>query len=196
MMELLLMKTLVPKIREWFESKEYWFRTFAKHDSRVEGWFKGELLVCLEKLKEAGHVDDFEREFTPGEKGWGTKGQRKIDFRITMNGQNHLCELKAMCISQASGTSRNLNFYFRPQENNVLAEDFRKLSSLRSPSNLWIISFVYPSPPPTAWASALEKRQEVIGHWKCVTDPISYPEWFFLACWHLDNDPGMRGLPG
>ena len=190
------MENLLPKIREWFEEKEDWFRTFARHDSRIEGWFKGELLVCLEQLKGAGLVDDFEREFTPGKRGWGKKGEHKIDFRIRVKGRDHLCELKAMCISQASGTSRNLNFYFRPQENNVLAKDFSKLSSLKDQGDSWIMSFVYPSPSPRDWAIALDKGREVVGNWKCITDPGSCSEWFFLACWHLESNPGQRMLPG
>jgi hypothetical protein len=188
------MERLLPNISEWFKGKEYWFRAFAKHDSRVEGWFKGELLVCLEKLKEEGRVDDFEREFTPGRKGWGEKGQHKIDFKIRIDGQNHLCELKAMCISQALGTSRSLSFYFRPQESNVLAKDFSKLSSLKIQCDSWIVSFVYPSPSPKDWAIALEKWRKVIADWRCVTDPGSYPEWFFLACWHLEKNRGQGEL--
>jgi len=183
------MESLLPNISDWFKDKEIWFRTFAKHDSRVEGWFKGEMLVCLEHLKDQGCIEGFDREFTIGKKGWGEKGQLKIDLRVRNNGQNHLCELKAMCISRASGTSRDLNFYFRPNQDVGLVKDFKKLASLQTQDALWILSFVYPSPSTEDWNRALGKWQEVITPWACMTDPSSYPNWCFLGCWQLHKNP-------
>lgn len=186
------MDTLLSRISDWFLKKEDWLRIFARHDSRVEGWFKGEMLVCLEQLRNGEHIDEFEREFTVGAKGWGVQGQLKIDFRIRRGGQDQLCELKAMCISQAYGTGRDLDFYFRPKENKGLTKDFLKLATLASGQPLWILSFLYPAPSRQDWDLALRKWEKVISPWRCLTTPASYPDWFFLGCWKLDRtkNPG------
>ena len=59
-----------------------------------------------------------------------TPGKRfQIDFKIQLNGDEHLCELRALCISQAAGTPRNLKFYF-PDDHVGLIKDVQKLAKL------------------------------------------------------------------
>ncbi len=55
---------------------------------------------------------------------------------------DHLCELKALCISQAYGTGRDLDFYFRKDSALGLWKDFRKLESVTSEPAKWILSFI------------------------------------------------------
>lgn len=140
------MDTILEDIVAWFLAREPALRIFADHDCRVEGWFKGEMLLCLEDLRRRGRVREFEREFTIGKRGWGEKDQKKIDFRVAIDGIDHLCELKALCISQAYGTGRNLDFYFRKESAVGLWKDFRKLESTGSAAPTWILSFIYPAP--------------------------------------------------
>src|SRR5213592_1691028 len=98
------MDSILSDINTWFLQKEAALRVFAKHDSRVEGWFKGETLLCLDNLRRQGRLEEFQREVTVGKSGWGEKDQKNVDLRVRIASVDHFCELKALCISQAYGT--------------------------------------------------------------------------------------------
>jgi hypothetical protein len=136
------MEVLLPYISKWFVDRQEYFAAFAQADSRIEGWFKAELLVLFNRLVVDQVIEKFEREaniLSPKD------GKRKqVDFRLQIQGQEHLCELKALCISQAAGTPRNLHFYFR-DDHIGLVKDFKKLDEIAVP-NKWVIAFVYPAP--------------------------------------------------
>lgn len=94
------MEAVLQPIKDWFLDKQVYFKAFAKADSRLEGWFKAELILLLSNLAETGLLENFERECkvnTPA-------GRKQVDFSITVQGESHYFELKAMCISQAAGT--------------------------------------------------------------------------------------------
>ncbi len=48
------MEALLKEIETWFAAKREHLTTFAKFDSRVEGWFKAELLVLFGRLVTSG----------------------------------------------------------------------------------------------------------------------------------------------
>jgi hypothetical protein len=175
-------------INAWFIKKELALRIFSEHDSRVEGWFKGELLLCLDDLRQKGRITSFEREFTLGARGWGKKDQLKIDFRIEIVQQVFLCELKALCISQTYGTARNLDFYFRKNSAVGLWKDFRKLESLPVQYTPWIISFIYPSPSEEKWCQTLRKWADSINDWTCTESPANFPEYLYISHWTLNSN--------
>ena len=127
------MELVLKKISNWFLAKKEHFEEFAKADTRLEGWFKAELIVLFNILLQENVIEQFNREssfMTP-------KGRKQIDFTILLNEGMHLCEIKAICISQAAGTPRNLRFYFR-EDNVGIIKDFRKLDIL-SYKNKWVI---------------------------------------------------------
>lgn len=175
------MHTLLPYIRDWFLAKEEYFIAFANADSRLEGWFKAEMIVLLNRLKEQGHIDAFEREYnipTPQ----GPKQRRQIDFRVHIGEQRHLCELKALCISQAAGTPRDLDFYFR--DNHVgLVKDFKKLDELSGKDSKWVLGFVYPSPDQEEWDKITTTLANDLTPWQCVTNPRDFPKFVFISLW-------------
>lgn len=149
--------------------KEHHLNVFARNDTRLESWFKGELLVLFDKLKREGIIDDFKVEY-PDEKS----RRAKIDFLITIEGKKHYLELKAPCISQ-SKTERNLQFYFR--NNNVgIKKDFGKLDLINN-KNKWVIAFIYPKPDEESWNEVTGK----IADWKCLTNLKDYPSHIFIA---------------
>ncbi len=121
------MEDLLQHIRKWFFQKHEHLIALASTDSRIEGWFKAELLVLLKRLVKQGHLDGFKREAKVTSPKDGKRKQ--VDFRICIRGKEHLCELKALCISQAAKTPRNLQFYFR-DDHVGLIKDFRKLDEL------------------------------------------------------------------
>jgi len=174
-----MLMTFLPDIRKWFLQKKDHFEIFADADSRLEGWFKAELLVLLTNLKEQGHLDEFEREakiLSPKD------GKRKqIDFQLKHRGENHVCELKALCISRAAGTPRDLQFYFR-DDHLGLVKDFKKLDELHTP-NKWVLGFVYPSPKLETWNKAVESLPSELRHWQPVTKPQDFSDWMFISLW-------------
>ncbi len=173
------MQTLLPDVCNWFLSKEDYFLAFAEADSRIEGWFKAEMIMLLRSLARQNKIDRFEREFNIAQSG----GLRNlIDFRLHIQGQSHLCELKALCISQAAGTPRNLQFYFR-DDHVGLVKDLKKLDALSDQENKWVLAFVYPSPTPIAWNTAIGSIPNELKHWQCLTVPQDFPKSAFLALW-------------
>lgn len=173
------MNTLMPHIIEWFVPKQEYFTTFAQADSRVEGWFKAELIVLFNRLQAQGIIDGFEREMNMSSPKDGKRMQ--VDFQIKMQNQNHLCELKAPCISQAAGTPRNLRFYFRDDHVGLL-KDFKKLDDLGI-SNTWVLAFIYPSPDLKVWSDTITSIPGSLKHWQPVTRPQDFPNWVYISLW-------------
>jgi hypothetical protein len=173
------MNNLLPHLQDWFLQKEEHFVSFANADSRIEGWFKAEMLVLLNRLQQQGQLGEFEREAnitSPRD-----KKRKQVDFLFNFEGENHLCELKALCISQAAGTPRNLNFYFR-DDNVGLIKDFKKLDELTK-VNKWVLGFIYPSPDIKNWNNAVASLPKSLKHWQPITKPQDFPNFVFLSLW-------------
>jgi len=173
------MQTLLPDVQSWFGTKQAHFKVFANVDSRLEGWFKAEMLVLLTSLKAKVLISDFKRE---AKAICATSAKRKqVDFKIQIGQTDHYCELKACCISQAAGTPRNLAFYFR-DDHVGLIKDFRKLDSLNLP-NKWVLAFIYPSPSVASWNVVVKGIPTGLSHWTPVTSPPKTKEPFFISLW-------------
>ena len=173
------MYILLSHIQDWFLQKEEHFVAFANADSRIESWLKGEMFVLLNRLQQQGLLGGFEREF--GMISQTGNKRYKIDFRFNLEGQDHLCELKALCISQAAGTPRNLNFYFH-DDNVGLIKDFKKLDELTG-INKWILGFIYPSPDITDWTNTVASLPKPLKHWQPITRPQDFPAFVYISLW-------------
>jgi len=173
------MDSLLPHIRDWFLPKKEHFISFSKADSRIEGWFKAELLVLFNKLLKEGRLSRYEREANIVSPKDGKRKQ--VDFRFEIEGEDHLCELKALCISQAAGTPRNLHFYFR-NDHVGLIKDLEKLDDLPH-KNKWLLAFIYPSPDVTEWNKKLASLPSTLRHWNAITRPQDFPEFVFISLW-------------
>jgi len=44
------MEVIMQNIRDWFLAKNEHFEVFAEADTRLEGWFKAEFIVLLNRL--------------------------------------------------------------------------------------------------------------------------------------------------
>jgi hypothetical protein len=169
-------KSFLPYIRDWFLSKREHFTSFSTADSRIEGWFKAELLVLFNKLAQEGRLK-YEREANITSPKDGKRKQ--VDFRFKIDGEDHRCELKALCISQAAGTPRNLHFYFR-DDHMSLIKDFKKLDELPY-KNKWLLTFIYPSPKESEWGKVVGSLPSTLKHWNAITDPRDFPEFVFIS---------------
>lgn len=177
------MEKLIPPMQEWFAGKTEHLRAFADSDCRLEGWFKGELLVLFQRLRLAGTIAGFDREVNIP---LSTPGKRfQIDFRIQLGTEVHLCELKSLCISQAAGTPRNLNFYFR-DDHVGLIKDIRKLELVQG-ENKWLLAFVYPAPSSEAWNRAVGSVPVALRHWRSKNAPTNMSAPFFISLWRCDS---------
>lgn len=171
------MEVILQPIQDWFLAKEEHFVMFAKADTRLEGWLKAELIVLLNRLKRQGLVERFEREANVAT----STGRKQIDFRLCLGGEIHLCELKALCISQTAGTPRNLHFYFREDQVGLI-RDFRKLDALPD-KNRWVLGFVYPSPKLWEWTQTIASLPDGLRQWRCITNPQDFPDYLFISVW-------------
>jgi len=131
------LEALMPSISDWFLRKREYFETFSEVDSRLEGWFKGECLLLFSRFVANGLLDGFVREKNIP----GVTGRNQIDFSLSLEKRSHLLELKALCISQAAGTPRNLHFYFRDDQVGLF-KDFRKLEFCLVRINMFLHSFI------------------------------------------------------
>lgn len=170
------METLLPYIWDWFREKREYLKVFAAADSRVEGWFKAELLMLFTHLQESGVIERFECEVNIPLPIAGSSP--KVDFKLSLSGEEHLCELKSPCISRVRGKARNLRFYFRED----LIKDFRRLDKLGYP-NRWVLAFVYPAPSVAEWNRAVGMLPNDLKHWKPITQVEDFPDWIYLALW-------------
>lgn len=182
------MDALVKDIRDWFNTKREYLAAFACTDSRVEGWFKGELLVLFDRLRLEGRLAEFKREANIPVLGTGRRTQ--VDFRLSIENAVHLCELKALCISRAASTPRNLKFYFRDDHVGLL-KDFRKLDSLQE-ANKWLIAFVYPRPREDDWIAAVDSLPTDLRHWEPITSPNGSADDLFVSLWRPRQVATMR----
>ena len=173
------MELLIDLIGDWFSRKRDYFMIFAAADSRLEGWFKAELLVLFDKLKREGVIEAYDRELNVHAPAGDKRNQ--VDFAIRIKGERHLCELKALCISQAAGTPRNLAFYFRDDRVGII-KDLRKLDTLGQ-QNTWLLAFVYPEPDFADWQQVTSSLPVEFRHWQPVTSPQSPPRAFFVSLW-------------
>lgn len=176
------MEEVLQNIRDWFLAKEKYFRVFAQADTRLEGWFKAELIFLFNELRSKKVIDRFERE----PKFPGPTGRKQIDFTITLNREFHLFEIKALCISQAAGTPRDLHFYFR-EDNVGLIKDFRKLDTM-SYKNKWVLGFVYPNPGNDIWNNEISVLSEDLKHWNCINNPSDFPDFLFISVWRSKKE--------
>jgi len=173
------MEVILSHILEWFLDKREHFTAFAQADSRLEGWFKAELIVLFNRLVANRVIENFEREVNVSSPRGGKP--KRVDFRLHIQGQEHLCELKAMCISQAAGTSRNLHFYFR--DNSLgLINDFKKLDEIAN-QNKWVVAFVYPTPDSKEWNSVVASLPSTLKNWRPITNISDFPGWIYIALW-------------
>lgn len=167
------METLLPGLLRWFEQKEDYFSVFAQQDTRLEGWFKGELLLFFEKQKQQEVISQYQCEVQP------PHSSKRIDFKIDLQNQEYWLELKVLSISQAK-TKRGLPFYFG--EGKGLVKDFGKLENFTTLPHKWVLAFVYPLRNIEEWHSQTKQLPADWPRWHQVTERILTTECL-LSLW-------------
>jgi hypothetical protein len=167
------METLLPDLQRWFQQKSDYFSVFAQQDTRLEGWFKGELLLFFEKQKQKEVVIKYQCEVQP------PHSPERIDFKIDLQNQEHWLELKVLSIGRVK-TKRGLPFYFG--EDRGLVKDFKKLENFTTLPHKWVLAFVYPLRNIEEWHSQIKQLPADWPHWQQVTEHI-LPTECLLSLW-------------
>jgi hypothetical protein len=171
---------LIAHIKTHLDGKQKYHKLFAESDSRVEGWYKGEMIFLLQQLKDKGAIVDFHREHKIAGEG---EARYSVDFMIELTGNKSiLVELKAVCISQAAGTPRSLNFYFG-KTHVGLVKDFKKLDQIKGFKEKYVIGFVYPKPDEQVWNKGLKKLNSSYDGWSCISNFNEASKECFVSVW-------------
>ena len=166
------MEKLKNYIIDYFKTKSEYFKIFDKNDVRVEGWFKGELLMLLTSLKNESIISGFDREV----KIYYSEKRYQIDFQINNGYEEYLIELKALAIGQKRNTPRNLQFYFNHNKLGLI-NDFDKLKKINyKDEDKWVIAFIYPKPDKKEWEKLINENKI-----KVITDIDKFDDNFFIA---------------
>ncbi|GAA4316763.1 hypothetical protein [Flaviaesturariibacter amylovorans] len=169
------MKQVLSQLEKWFNEKNFYFLIFSATDTRLEGWFKGEMLVLFAFMKHSKIIADFEVEHSL------MTGER-VDFKLILpSGEIVFLELKALSISKLKG-SRGLSFYMSDSH---LFNDFRKLEKepCSESTKKLAIAFIYPKPNNIKWQEAIAKANTYHPNWQCLSSIPGDELDYFMSVW-------------
>ena len=115
---------------------------------QVEGWFKGELIYLLDRLK--GNI------ITTWEPEVKVEGgsRKRFDFVVGVDGTPVFLELKALYHGEQRAARIGLDIYLYKDDVGIWG-DVVKLSGL-SEGVGYNLLFIYPRPDPTVWARQID----------------------------------------
>jgi hypothetical protein len=170
------MENLLAKIKTHFDILDDRLKCFSALGVQVEGWFKGELLFLLSKLKNEGLINAYDREI---------KIKRgKIDLSINKNGSHHYIELKHwLCGYQRSNYLFTPSFYFPDHTSVGIIKDVNKLISSRKRGDKWLLILVAKNPGDDNWQKGLCAFHQKFSNRKLISlsTPNDFSDSYFLG---------------
>jgi len=162
-------------IKEHFTACQDRLAAFYKYGVQVEGWFKGELLTCLDRFHSSELIGGFDREVKIS--------TNKIDFTIDIKGERNWIELKQWLIGIQQGYRYGPEFYFSDPTSVGITKDVNKLLNLDTNGRLWLWLLLARNPGSQSWKSGLEKFNAKFApsHLISKTNPEDYPATFFIG---------------
>jgi hypothetical protein len=175
------MNQLVPHLRLHFDVLEDRLLCFAMQGIQTEGWFKGEMLVLLERLAQQQVIHSFDREVSH------LRG--RIDFRVDSTQRNWV-ELKHWLIGKQKGTSYAPSFYFRDPTSVGIVADVRKLATCPHGDPRWLLILMSANPGVDGWKRGIEGFNEKFHPFRIqsYTDPSQFPPSYFLGLLDVQCD--------
>jgi len=137
-------------------AKQY-FEAFDRYDTRMEGWFHGQMLILLSQESRQGW-----RLLTVNKKVDDDGG--RPDLRILSGQQRLRIEIKSMIID-----SRTLSMYFRKS----FGKDLRKMRASREPMRL--ITVAFPITDEGKWKELVDRVNNEYESSPYCSEDISYP---------------------
>jgi len=172
---------LIEKMDAHFSACAEYFDAFADEGVQIEGWFKGEMLVLLRRLKKEGLITGFHRE-----QAIGAGGRKRLDFVIDFGGERVAIELKAWLDGFQKGTRWCAHHYCTADTVTGIGPDLAKLEGSGFEGKL-VLVFCYRNPGVDGWRAALARLSESLPMYslRSVTKPEDYPPQHFMAVLEL-----------
>lgn len=166
---------LLPHIKSHFESLDSHLSCFHDLEVQVEGWFKGELLFLLARLKREGLLQDFKREIKID--------HGRVDLSITIEDAPHWVELKHWLCGVQRGVRLNPIFYFGDRTSVGILPDVNKLLLLHRRGQKWILILATKNPGVHDWNKGLETfhRKFRNRHLWSQSEPNDFSPTYFLG---------------
>lgn len=168
------MQHLIKHLRAHFDPLEDRMLSFCNHGVQLEGWFKGELLVVLDSLRESGVVKNFDREVK--------RTEGRIDLFIESDGL-HWVELKHWLIGEQGGTRYGPGFYLRDPTSVGIIRDVDKLLRIPGDVGRWLLLLLTANPGASAWHRGVDdfNRKFAPRILQPRSNPNEFPAHYFLA---------------
>lgn len=161
---------LFKKIDDHFLSDDALARVcvFVNEERQVEGWFKGELLLLFNRLRNEGLIGEWQSEYKPND-----SSQSRVDFFIHLDDGPLYLELKAFYHGKQGDTKIDLGTCF-----SFLPNDVCKLADIPE-GNKFIMIFVTPNKED--WETALNKFTKKFPFVSEIPTRGNYPHEIFIA---------------
>jgi hypothetical protein len=171
------MEQFVTELRTHFDALSGKLATFAMNGVQVEGWFKGEMLCALGRLKNDGCVIAYDREVRFEE-----FSRRKIDLCVdTMSGR-HWIELKYWLIGNQKAVSYLPRNYFQDGTSVGIIADVQKLREVRGEGRCWLLICCAANPGQSAWDAGVETFTSRFGSFiRSSSDCACWPASHYLG---------------
>jgi hypothetical protein len=171
------METLFPHVRHHFDSLLDRLLCFKQQEVQVEGWFKGELLFLLSRLKDEGLISGFGRE------AGGAQGRSRVDVSVVLDDVTHWIELKHWLVGVQRGALLDPPFYFGDPTAVGIVKDVDKLIDLVPQAPKWLLILLTGNPGPELWEKGLARfhRKFTPRRLMPLSDPQQFPVAYFLA---------------
>jgi len=177
---------LVFRFKEVMDSRENTLNSFCKYGVQLEGWLKGEILSFFDAEKNAGRIDNFDREMIIGQ------GKKKTDINIKLSPDSQIAwiELKHWLIGYQRGTPYNAQFYFGDPTSVGIKPDAEKLSGL-SNGGKYLLILTTANPALKDWSDGVEKFNRKFSpiQLNSLTNPIDFPNFYYLGLLEIIPTP-------
>jgi len=175
---------IIARLKEHFDGLNDRYACFADLGFQSEGWFKGELLTALSRLKAGGVVHDIDREIP-------IDGKR-IDVMIVVDGVRHWIELKHWLIGTQKGFTYNPSFYFADRSSVGIIPDVDKLRrpSLNDADRRWLLLLLTANPGTVPWEVGIDRFNDKFAPRQLAprTQPDDFPGTYFLGLLELTEN--------
>lgn len=178
------MKRILEYLKAHFDTLQDRYGSFARHGVQVEGWFKGELLLVLDRLRAGGAIHEIDREvaFEPS-------SRRRIDLVVTIGSVRHWIELKHWLIGEQSGTRYRAVTYFSDPSSVGILSDVRKLSEGRHSDERWLLVLNTTNPGREDWQKGIKRFEEKFDSClEAASNPDDFPSSYFLGLLRIRTD--------
>lgn len=174
---------LMPELKQHFDGLQDRFRCFAELGIQCEGWFKGELLTQLLRLRDAGLIQGVDRE------ALFSAGRAKVDVSVQLGGVTHWIELKHWLIGSQKGYTYGAAFYFGDGTAVGIVKDVDKLYGMQNAPPRWLLLLLTANPGEAQWENGVAQFNAKFAPRRLVSraHPSHFPPSYFLGLLEVET---------